>query len=108
MSWDLRIPSLPEGLVAALEREINVHNLGYTRPTTIYCCLVPDYRDLYVGVFGNCNASYEWFIWIPPGLLRTSNCGYGCTGVALCDGLVEARAQKSAGDHDLVLAWMRE
>ena len=39
--------------------------------------------------------------------LRTSDCGYGYLGVALCDGLVEAGAQRSAGDHDLTLTWVR-
>ena len=47
-----------------------------------------------------------WFIWDGDAkTLRTSDCGYGCTGVALCDGLVESGATRSRGDHDVVLAW---
>jgi hypothetical protein len=102
---ELRQLWLPKSLLAALERA--GRKLNYTRPTTVYCCVEPDYRDLYVGVFGDgANGSYEWFIWDGDAkTLRTSDCGYGCTGVALCDGLVESGATRSRGDHDVVLAW---
>jgi hypothetical protein len=103
---ELRQLWLSKAMLAALERR--GRDLNYTAPKTVYHCVEADYRDVYVGVFGDgANGSYEWFIWDGgTQTLRTSDCGYGCTGVALCDGLVESGAQKSAGAHDMVLAWV--
>ncbi len=100
-------PSIPDGLLIALERECR--HLNYTRAQTIYYCVAADYRYISVGVFGDGdNAAYEWFIWDEDSkTLRTSNVGYGCPGVALCCGLVEAGAHKANGDHDLFLTWGR-
>lgn len=108
MSLEIRPPCIPDGLLVALEREIRY--LQYTRPQTVYYCVEPDYRYVYVGVWGDgANGAYEWFIWDPdaPTPLRTSDCGYGCIGVALCCGLVESGVRSSRGDHDVFLTWGR-
>ena len=98
----------PNSLMLALERR--APHLRYTNPSTIYQYVDADYGKVYVGVFGDGdNAAYEWFIWDEDAnTLRTSDCGYCCIGVALTSGLVEAGAQRSNGDHDLVLTWVRK
>jgi hypothetical protein len=104
---EIRHPGIPDGLVGALARQCQF--LKYTRPQTLYYCVAPDYRNIYVGVFGDGgNGAYEWFIWdADTRKLRTSDCGFGCEGVALCHGLVESGAHTSAGDHDEFLMWGR-
>jgi len=104
----VRLQLLPDGLLDALERRRG--RLKYTDPKTVYHCIQPDYRNSSVGVVGDgLNASYEWFIWNPATkTLRTSDCGYGSDGIALCCGLVESRASSNWGDHDVILTWTPE
>lgn len=105
---EIRNTTIPYGLLEALERQRK--RLTYAHAKTVYYCVEPDYRDRSVGVFGDGgNGSYEWFIWDwETHTLRTSDCGFGCIGVALCCGLVESGARHSRGDHDVVLAWIRD
>ncbi len=107
-AMEIRQLLIPEALLRALEKQIRC--LLYTRPQTIFCCVDADYRNILVGVFGDgSNGAYEWFIWDEDAAtLRTSDCGFGNTGVALCSGLVEAKAQRANGNHDLVLTWSRK
>jgi len=100
---EIQKQSIPLKLMKALER------LTYNSDATLYYAVHPDYRDVLVGVFGDgANATYEWFIWDEQHkALRTSDCGYGCIGIALCCGLVEAGATRSAGDHDEILTWKK-
>jgi hypothetical protein len=102
---EIQTPNVPPEVLKALER-----GTTYTYPQTIYHWVELDYQGVYVGVFG-CgeDASYEWFI-VPSDLadLRVSDCGYGSISSALCCGLVEAGAERPAGDHDLVLRWERK
>lgn len=105
---EIRHPSIPDGLLDALERE--GRHLAYTAARTLYHCVTPGYGYcIFVGVFGDGeNGAYEWFIWDDiTKKVRTSNVAYGCDGVALCSGLVEAGASKANGDHDLFLMWGR-
>ncbi len=114
MSLEIRQLVISDDLLRALEKR--ARQLTYTNPKTIYSCVDADYRDVFVGVFGDgSNGAYEWFIWDAGSTsqsgtaeLRTSDCGYGCTGVALCCGLVESKAEHSRGDHDVVLSWVRK
>lgn len=108
MTINLCSPTVPDGLLAALDRES--WHLRYTTAASLYYCVMPDYREIYVGAFGDgSNGAYEWFIWNDDRKeLRTSNKGYGCVGVALCHGLVESGASSMNGDHDLVLTWGRK
>jgi hypothetical protein len=104
---EIRQLRIPDDLLDALTKQGRF--LTHTTPNTVYCCVDVDYRYVFVGVFGDgSNGAYEWFIWDQDAAtLRTSDCGYGCTGVALCCGLVESGASRSNGDHDLFLAWER-
>jgi len=108
ISLEIRQPRIPADLQCALEKKVQL--LRYTRPQTIFYCVDADYRNILVGVFGDgANGAYEWFIWDEDSAaLRTSDCGYGNPGVALCSGLVESRAKHANGDHDLVLTWSRQ
>lgn len=98
---------VPDDLLRALL--FQTRHLRFTLPKTIYYCVDVDYRNVYAGVMGDgSNATYEWFVWDAESkVLKTSDCGYSCTGVALCCGLVEAGAERSNGDHDLKLGWSR-
>ena len=98
--------SIPAALDSALERR--TRSLSYTRPVCIYYLVAPDYRSIVVGVFGDGeNCAYEWFIWnADTHELRTSDCGFGCCGVALCCGLVVAETEHDEGREQYKLAWV--
>jgi hypothetical protein len=102
---EIRLLSIPDAALRALKKQARY--LTYTSPKTIYHYVDADYRYVFVGVFGDgANGAYEWFIWDEnTATLKTSDCGYGCTGVALCSGLVEAGTSRANGDHDLILVW---
>ena len=105
---EIRQPRVPPELIRALEKAARF--LKYCSPETIYYCVEADYRHVLVGVFGNgAWGQYEWFIWDEDNcMLRTSDNGHGCIGLALCCGLVEANVSRPAGDHDELLTWRRE
>jgi len=102
---EIRQQSISPELTEALQKQ----RLSYSSARTLYYSVCPDFRDLLVGVFGDGgNGAYEWFIWDElQQTLRTSDVGYGCIGVALCCGLVEAGTTLSAGDHDEILTWKK-
>jgi hypothetical protein len=85
MSLEIRQPSIPDGLLRALE---NWHG-KYTDPKFLYQSVWIDIGT-FVGVFGDGpNGTYEWFIW-EAGQLRTSDKGYGSDCAALRDALIES------------------
>jgi hypothetical protein len=85
-SMEIKQPSVPDGLLRALERWRG----DYTDARSLYQCLWFD-GNVFCGVFGDGpNGMYEWFIWEagphePPkvGKLRTSNTGFGSDAAAL-------------------------
>lgn len=98
--------SIPLGLMTALEKR----RLTFVTPTTIYHTIWNPGYGLLIGVIGDGeNGVYEWFIWDDGSkYLRTSDVGFGSDFAALCCGLVESRATRANGDHDLSLTWKRD